>query len=119
MPSTALDKDGNLAFTYTSSGKHCHTCTTQYHPSIYFAALPWGASNFSVNSLIIQGTGDEQNTFHWGEYAATVLDSTNGLEFYGVGEYFKGNQSGLTNCTVPSSNCYLWKTRIFREKVAP
>jgi hypothetical protein len=119
MPSTALDKDGNLAFTYTSSGKHCHVCTTQYHPSIYFAALPWGASKFSVNSLIIQGTGDEQNTFHWGEYAATVLDSSNGLEFYGVGEYFKGNQSGLTNCTVPSSNCYLWKTRIFREKVAP
>lgn len=119
MPSAALDKEGNLAFTYTSSGKHCPGCTTQYHPAVHFAVLPWGASKFSTNSLIIQGSGDQQNTYHWGEYAATVLDSTDGLTFYGVGQYFKGNQSGLTNCTEPAGNCYTWRTRIFRQRVAP
>jgi len=119
LPSAALDKAGNLAFTYTSSGKHCPGCKIQYHPALHFAVLPWGASKFSVNSLITQGSGDEQNNWHWGEYAATVLDSTDGLTFYGVGQYFKGNQSGTTNCTLPTGDCYTWRTRIFRQKVAP
>ena len=119
MPSAALDDKGNLAFTYTSSGKHCYSCQLQLHPAINFAVLPWAASTFSVNTTILQGTGDEQNTNHWGEYAATVLDSTNGATLYGVAEYFKASQSGQTNCKQPSSNCFTWKTRIFRERVTP
>jgi hypothetical protein len=119
MPSAALDNQGNLGFTYTSSGKHCFSCQVQYHPAINFAALPWAASTFSVNTTIMQGTQDQQNTPHWGEYAATVVDSTNGVTFYGVGEYFRVNQSGQTNCKQPASKCYTWQTRIFRQRVAP
>jgi hypothetical protein len=119
MPSAALDGRGNLAFTYTSSGKHCYSCQLQLHPAINFAVLPWMASTFSINTTIIKGTADEKNTSHWGEYAATALDSANGETFYGVAEYFRTSQSGQTNCQQPSSNCFTWKTRILRERVAP
>ena len=119
MPSAALDAQGNLAFTYASSGKYCFICHVQRHPAINFAVLPWMASTFSRNATIVQGTKDEQNSNHWGEYAATVLDSTNGLTFYGIGEYFTVNQSGTTNCKQPASDCLTWRTRIFRERVAP
>ena len=65
-------------------------------------------------TLIIAGEGDEENTFHWGEYAATVIDPGDNLTFYGVGEYFNTNQTGKTGCTNPASDCYTWQTRILR-----
>jgi len=116
MPSAAMDTKGNLGFTYTSSGKYCSSCSPQYHPAINFAALSWAATSFSLNIPILKGTGDEQNNYHWGEYGATVVDSSNGLTFYGVGEYFKTSQTGHTNCSAPTSNCYTWRTRIFRHR---
>jgi hypothetical protein len=114
MPSAALDQNGNLGITYTTSGPNCSTCSTQPHPALHFDVLPWGASSFDASTLILQGTGDQENTQRWGEYAATVVDSTDDLTFYGVGEYFDTNQTGLTDCGAPSSNCYTWQTRIFR-----
>jgi hypothetical protein len=118
MPSAALDDLGNLAFTYTSSGKYCYSCNPEHHPAINFAVLPWKASAFSVNQTIMAGTADLKNSNHWGEYAATVLDSTNGATFYGVGEYFKTAQAGTSSCGAPTSKCFTWQTRIFRERIA-
>jgi hypothetical protein len=114
MPSAALDQNGNLAIAYTTSGAYCSSCQTQYNPAINVDVLPWGASGFAPPTLIIQGTGDEENTMHWGEYAATVIDPTDNLTFYGVGEYFNTSQTGTSSCGSPSSNCYTWQTRIFR-----
>ena len=114
MPSAALDENGNLGFTFTASGPNCSSCQSQPHPAIAFDVLPWGASSFDGTTLIVQGTGDQENNDRWGEYAATVVDSTDGLTFYGVGEYYDVNQTGLTDCSVPSSDCYTWQTRIFR-----
>ena len=114
MPSAALDQYGNLGFAFTTSGPFCSTCQTQPHPAINFDVLPWAASGFDAPTLIVQGAGDEENTNRWGEYAATVLDSSDNLTFYGVGEYFNTSQTGLSNCSVPSSECYTWQTRIFR-----
>jgi hypothetical protein len=114
MPSAALDQNGNLAMVYTTSGAYCSSCQTQYNPAINVDVLPWGASGFDPPTLIIQGTGDEENTMHWGEYAATVIDPTDNLVFYGVGEYFNTSQTGTSGCGSPSSNCYNWQTRIFR-----
>jgi hypothetical protein len=107
MPSAALDKNGNLAIEYTTSG-------TQNNPAVNVDVLPWGASNFEAPTLIMQGTGDEENTTHWGQYAATVIDSTDDLMFYGMGEYFNTSQTGMSNCAVPASECHTWQTRIFR-----
>ena len=115
MPSTALDKNGNLAIEYTTSGAYCSTCQTQYDPAVNVDVLPWGTSNFEAPTLIVQGTGDEENTTHWGQYAATVIDSTDDLTFYGMGEYFNTSQTGTSNCTVPASECHSWQTRIFRQ----
>ena len=116
MPSAALDRNGNLGFTYTSSGARCPACQTQSHPALNFTVLPWMTSSFGPNTNIIQGKADEQNTHSWGEYAATVVDSTNGVTFYGVGEYFHQNQSGTTGCGVPTNKCFTWKTLIFHQR---
>ena len=107
MPSAALDQNGNMGFAFTASG-------TQAHPGIYFTVLPWAASTFDSPTLIVQGAGDEENTDRFGQYAATLIDSTDNMTFYGLGEYFNKNQTGTTNCGQPSSNCYTWQTRIFR-----
>lgn len=114
MPSAALDQNGNLGITYTSSGPYCSTCQTQSHPAINFDVLPWAASSFDPPTLIVQGTGDQENTDRWGEYAATVVDSSDDLTFYGVGQYYDTNQTGTTNCAALASACYTWQTRIFR-----
>jgi hypothetical protein len=115
MPSAAIDKNGNLGFTYTSSGERCPKCSTQPHPALNFIVLPWMATSFAPNTTIIQGEADEQNTRSWGEYAATVIDSTNNLTFYTVGEFFNKTESG-TNCGPPPNNCYTWRTRLFKQR---
>jgi hypothetical protein len=76
--------------------------------------LPWGTTSFDTPTLIVQGQGDEENTDRYGEYAATVIDSTDDLTFYGVGEYYDTNEIGTAGCTVPANDCYTWQTRIFR-----
>ncbi len=107
MPSAALDQNGNLGMTFTTSG-------TSGHPSLWFDVLPWNASAFVPATSIVQGKADQENTDRFGEYAATVVDSSDDLTFYGIGEYYDTNQTGTTKCGSPSSKCYTWQTRIFR-----
>ena len=114
MPSAALDQDGNLGITYTTSGPFCSTCATQSHPAINFDVLPWDTTSFDTPTLIVQGAGDEENTDRWGEYASTVIDSTDNLTFYSVGEYYNTSETGTVGCGLPGSNCFTWQTRIFR-----
>ena len=113
MPSAALDRNGNLGVAYTTSGPNCSTCESQPDPAINFDVLPWAASRFDPPTLIVQGTGDQENTDRWGEYAATVIDSSDDMTFYGVGEYYKTSQTGPAGC-LPADDCYTWQTRIFR-----
>jgi hypothetical protein len=114
MPSAALDKHGNLGITYTTAGESCSGCGQQPHPALSFDVLPWKASSFASPTLIVQGQADEQNDDHWGEYASTVMDTTDELTFYAVGQYFDTAQTGENNCGTPSSNCFTWQNRIFR-----
>lgn len=114
MPSVALDKNGDLGFTVTASGPFCTACKYQRHPAIYADLVPWKATRPDAPVLIVQGAGDQENTDRFGEYAATVLDPSDNLTFYGVGQYYTTNQDGQSNCGVPSSNCFTWQTRIFR-----
>ena len=116
MPSAALDQNGNLGIAYTTSGAYCASCQTQNHPAINFDVLPWMASSFDPPTLIVQGAGDEENTDRWGEYAATVIDSSDNLTFYGVGQYYDTSQTGRTDCSQPASNCHTWQTRLFQGK---
>ena len=114
MPSAALDQNGNLGIAYTTSGPYCSSCQTQNHPAINVDVLPWTASSFDPPTLIVQGTGDEENTDRWGEYAATVIDSSDNLTFYGLGEYYNTSQTGEGNCGQPANDCHTWQTRLFR-----
>lgn len=114
MPSAALDANGNLGIAFTSSGPYCASCQVQRHPAINVDVLPWKASAPDAPTLIVQGAADQQNTDRFGEYAATVIDSSDNLTFYGIGEYYMTNQDGESDCGVPSSDCYTWQTRIFR-----
>ena len=109
MPSAALDQNGTLGVTYTTS-------SLTNNPEVWFDVLPWAGAGFENATPIVQGSGDEENAIYWGQYAATVLDSTDDLTFYGLGQYFNTSQTGTTNCSVPSSNCYTWQTRIFRSQ---
>jgi len=119
MPSAALDQNGNLGIAYTTSGEYCTSCHIQNHPAPNFDVLPWTATTFDPPTLILQGAGDEENTDRWGEYAATVIDSSDDLTFYGVGEYYNTSQTGTTNCGLPGSDCHTWQTRLFRGKYGP
>jgi hypothetical protein len=119
MPSGALDQDGNLGIAYSSSGAYCSSCQTPNHPALNFDVLPWTATTFDPPTLILQGAGDEENTDRWGEYAATVIDSSDDLTFYSVGEYYNTSQTGRKNCGLPSSDCHTWQTRLFRGKYGP
>jgi Protein of unknown function (DUF1573) len=114
MPSVALDKNGDLGVAYTVSGPNCSTCETQPYPAVYFQVLPWASVSLNPTTLIISGSGDEENTYHWGQYAATVLDPSDNLTFYGIGEYFDTSQTGTSTCWEPASDCYTWQTRILR-----
>jgi hypothetical protein len=114
MPSMAVDKNGNLGFAYTTSGPHCSGCQTEPNPAINFVVLPWGHGTFDSPTLIVQGNGDQENSDRFGQYAATVIDSSDNLTFYGMGEYYNKSQTGTSNCQLPASNCYTWQTRIFR-----
>ncbi len=116
MPSAAMDQNGNLGIAYTTSGAYCASCQSQNHPAINFDVLPWMASSFNPPTLIVQGMGDEENTDRWGEYAATVIDSSDNLTFYGIGQYYNTSQTGLTFCSQPASNCHTWQTRLFRAQ---
>jgi hypothetical protein len=114
MPSAALDQNGNLGIAFTSSGAYCSNCQTQNNPALSVNVLPWMASSFDPPTLIVQGAGDQENTDRFGEYAATVIDSSDNLTFYGVGEYYNTSQTGSTNCGQAASNCHTWQTRLFR-----
>jgi hypothetical protein len=116
MPSAALDQDGDLGIAYTSSGAFCASCQSQNNPALSFDVLPWMASMFVPPTLIVQGTGDQENTERYGEYAATVIDPSDNLTFYSVGEYYNASQTGTMNCSQPASDCHTWQTRIFRGK---
>jgi hypothetical protein len=116
MPSAALDQNGNLGIAYTTSGAYCSTCQTQNYPAINFDVLPWMAASFDPPTLIVQGQGDQENTDRFGEYAATVIDPSDNLTFYGVGQYYDKSQTGSTNCSQPAGNCHTWQTRILRGK---
>jgi len=116
MPSAALDKKGNLGITFNSSGPHCSNCSTQPHPALNFSVLPWGETSFAPNTVETRGKADEQNSNSWGEYASTVIDSSNDLTFYGVGEYFDTDETGKGSaCNTLPNHCYIWRTRIFRQ----
>jgi len=99
VPSAAQDQLGNMAVGYTVSG-------SATHPSIKasYLTLPSGAQS---PLTILTGSGDQEDSDHWGGYTSMTVDPVDDCTFWYVNEYFTANQTGVP----------IWQTRIANFKV--
>lgn len=83
MPSSAVDRLGDLAIGYTASN-------AATHPSMRYAGRlatdPVNTITYTESTLI-QGTGSQNATNRWGDYSAMTLDP-NGCTFWYTSEYY-------------------------------
>lgn len=88
MASVAMDKNGNIALTYTAVGKD----------SVYLGLRttgrldgdPLGEMTFAETS-IVEGGGISP-TNRWGDYSSLSLDPINDEDFYFTGQYIRSNE---------------------------
>ena len=97
MPSIAQDQSANAAVGYSIS-------SASMHPGI--AASYWSLTNQTtpVELPIFSGTGDEENSYHWGDYTDLTVDPVGGCAFWYVDQYFASNQTGTGKP--------IWQTRV-------
>ena len=97
MPSIAQDHVGNAAIGYAVS-------SASVHPGM--SASWWSLPNETSPAEIslYSGTGDEENTYHWGDYSSMTVDPVGDCSFWYVDEYFSANQTGTGKA--------IWRTRI-------
>jgi len=88
LPSIAEDANGNAAVGYSIS-------SSTVHPGM-------NASYFSLTNptapkeiTLYDGGGDEENTYHMGDYSSMTVDPEDGCTFWYVNQYFPTNQIGL------------------------
>jgi hypothetical protein len=102
VPSIAQDSKGNAGLGYSvSSGG--------VHPGI--RAAYWSlASKPTATEIILQnGTGDEENSSHWGNVTSMTVDPSDGCTFWYENQYYRQNETG-TNIN--------WNTRISHFKLS-
>ena len=99
MPSIAQDKAGNAAVGYSIS-------SVTNHPGVKASWWNLPKPTISAGVVVMNGSGDEQNSAHWGDYTSMTVDPVDGCTFWYVDEYFTANQ----NTTVD------WQTRIGKFK---
>ena len=102
MPSIAQDKVGNAAVGYNTSG-------TGAHPGTRASWWNLGQQSQSKEVTIINGTGDEENSTHYGDYNSMTVDPIDDCTFWFVAQYFQTNQTGSQ---------VGWNTRIGNFKVS-
>lgn len=87
MPSIAQDATGNAAVGYSVS-------SASVHPGISASWFSLTNPTAPVEFPILVGTADEENTYHWGDYASMTVDPVDGCTFWYVNEYFPTNETG-------------------------
>ena len=85
MPSIAEDANGNAAVGYNVSSANTH-------PGINAAYFSLANSTSPVEITLYAGTGDEENSYHMGDYASMTVDPEDGCTFWYVNQYFPTNQ---------------------------
>jgi hypothetical protein len=101
VPSIAEDKVGNAAVGYSVS-------SSAVHPGIRAAYWNLVSKTAPAEILIQNGTGDEENSSHWGNSNNMTVDPSDGCTFWYVNQYYEANEIGtLTN----------WDTRIAHFKL--
>ncbi len=100
MPSIAQDSVGNAAVGYSTSSASAHPGISASYFSLTNPAPPTELPLFT-------GTGDEENSFHWGDYSSMTVDPVDGCTFWYVNQYFPSNQT---------TGQIIWNTRIANFK---
>lgn len=101
MPSIAQDSAGNAAAGYSTSSAGTHPSISASYFSLTNPAAPTEIPLFT-------GSGDEENSYHWGDYTSMTVDPVDGCTFWYVNEYFANNQIGSP---------IIWNTRIANFKL--
>jgi hypothetical protein len=102
MPSIAQDHSGNAAVGYSISSS-----TT--HPGIRGSRWNLVTKTAPVEFILMNGAGDQENTYNWGDYTSMTVDPVDDCTFWYVNQYLSANQTG---------NSISWKTRISKFKIA-
>jgi Abnormal spindle-like microcephaly-assoc'd, ASPM-SPD-2-Hydin len=101
MPSIAQDQSGNAAVGYSVS-------SAATHPGISASWWSLPGQTTPTEISLFPGSGDQENTFHWGDYTSMTVDPIDGCTFWYVNEYFTANQTAET----------IWQTRISNFKLS-
>jgi len=97
MPSIAQDQSGNAAVAYSTS-------SSSAHPGMRASWWNLNTQPSPAEITLYDGTADEENTYHWGDYSSLTVDPVAGCAFWYVNEYFNTNQTGTSKP--------IWQTRI-------
>jgi len=87
MPSIAEDANGNAAVGYNISSSTVHP---GMNASYFSLTSPAGATEITL----YDGAGDEENSYHMGDYSSMTVDPEDGCTFWYVNQYFPSNQTG-------------------------
>jgi hypothetical protein len=85
LPSIAEDANGNAAVGYSVSS----SSTSPGINASYFSLTNSGAP---TEITLYAGTGDEENSYHMGDYSSMTVDPQDGCTFWYVNQYFPTNQ---------------------------
>lgn len=96
MPSIAQDKAGNAAVGYSVSD-------AATHPGISASWWNLNSSSTPVELSLFSGSGDEENSYHWGTYSSMTVDPVGGCAFWYLNEYYSQNQTASPP---------VWQTRV-------
>jgi Abnormal spindle-like microcephaly-assoc'd, ASPM-SPD-2-Hydin len=87
MPSIAEDANGNAAVGYSVSSSSTHPGINAAYFSLTNPAAP-------TEITLYAGAGDEENSYHMGDYSSMTVDPEDGCTFWYVNQYFPTNQIG-------------------------
>jgi len=87
VPSIAQDSAANAAVGYSVS-------SSAVHPGIRAAYWSLPGKTTPTEITLQNGTGDEENSSHWGNVTSMTVDPTNGCTFWYENEYFQQDQTG-------------------------
>src|SRR5579871_259964 len=101
MPSIAQDGNGNAGIGYSVS-------SSTVHPGMRASWFSLTNQSAPTEITLFNGTGDEENSFHMGDYSSMTVDPIDGCTFWYVNEYFPTNQTSqiawgtrISNFAVP------------------
>src|SRR5579859_4673816 len=85
LPSIAEDANGNAAVGYSIS-------SSTVHPGINAAYFSLANPTAPKEITLYDGGGDEENSYHMGDYSSMTVDPEDGCTFWYVNQYFPTNQ---------------------------